>query len=248
MYDIPSMESVNTIGAPERSTSALGADGALFEPAEVRSLRDQVYDDIRDAILGGALRPGQRVKERDVAGQMDVSTTPVKEALRRLEQEGFIVSQPRRGATVSPLVLTPPAEILQLRADLEGMAARLAAQKMNDQQRKALREQLEELRRSGRTADQNGEPLVAATARFHRLIIDAADNGFVSRFLSTLAPFDRTVLRVATIVRQEASRDAVEHAAICEAIQSGDGPSAEKLMHDHIERVVDDVFGPDKGT
>ena len=84
----------------------------LFQPHDVRSLRDRAYDDIREAILTGALRPGERIKERDVAAQMGISTTPVKEALRRLEQEGLVVSQPRRGAVVGPLVLTPPAEIL----------------------------------------------------------------------------------------------------------------------------------------
>jgi len=58
----------------------------LFQPQDIRSLRDRAYDDIREAILSGGLRPGQRIKERDVAAQMGISTTPVKEALRRLEQ------------------------------------------------------------------------------------------------------------------------------------------------------------------
>jgi DNA-binding transcriptional MocR family regulator len=68
---------------------------SMFHPADIRSLREMAYDDIRDAILSGVLAPGQRVKERDVAEQMGISTTPVKEALRRLEQEGLVVSQPR---------------------------------------------------------------------------------------------------------------------------------------------------------
>src|SRR6266571_7047058 len=121
------------------------AESRLFQPHEVRSLRDRAYDDIREAILGGALRPGERIKERDVAAQMGISTTPVKEALRRLEQDGLVVSQPRRGAIVGPLVTTRPEEILAIRAHLEGLAARLAAEKMSGEDKRALAVELTEL-------------------------------------------------------------------------------------------------------
>lgn len=117
-----------------------GVNGArsVFQPADFRSLRDLAYDDIRDAILSGALPPGQRVKERDVAQQMGISTTPVKEALRRLEQEGLVVSQPRRGAVVSTLVQIPVQEIEEIRGKLEAMAARLAATRMTDAEQEHL--------------------------------------------------------------------------------------------------------------
>lgn len=174
---------------------------------------------------------------------MGISTTPVKEALRKLEQEGFIVGHPRRGAVVGPLVLTPPAEILELRADLEGMAARLAAKKMSEVQLKALRDQVVELRRCSLFVQSDPTALVNATYDFHQQIIAAAGNAFISRFLGTLAPFDRTVLRIETIVPQEAAQDAGEHQAICDAIQSRDGATAERMMHHHIERVIDDLFG-----
>ena len=129
---------------PERGGAGAVAAGQvtaarapLFQPHDVRSLRDRAYDDIREAILTGALRPGERIKERDVAAQMGISTTPVKEALRRLEQDGLVVSQPRRGAVVGPLVLTPPEEILKIRAHLEGLAARFAAEKMTGREGRA---------------------------------------------------------------------------------------------------------------
>ena len=209
----------------------------LFQPHDVRSLRDRAYDDIREAILTGALRPGERIKERDVAAQMGISTTPVKEALRRLEQEGLVVSQPRRGAVVGPLVLTPPDEILKIRAHLEGLAARLAAEKMAAADRQALGAELDELETLYRDSDDR-EAVAEATNTFHHSIRDGADNVFLTRFLETLAPFDRTIRIRSTLDPDEAGLDATEHRTIVDAILAGDGESAERVMHEHIHRVI----------
>jgi DNA-binding GntR family transcriptional regulator len=209
----------------------------LFQPHDVRSLRDRAYDDIREAILTGALRPGDRIKERDVAAQMGISTTPVKEALRRLEQEGLVVSQPRRGAVVGPLVLTPPEEILAIRAHLEGLAARLAAEKMSDPDKQALAAELDQL--EALYDDSVDRDAVAdATNAFHHSIRDGADSVFLGRFLDTLAPFDRTIRVRSTLDPQEAAVDTREHRAMVQAIIAGDGDTAERVMHEHIHRVI----------
>ena len=211
--------------------------GPVFRPHDVRSLRDRAYDDIRAAILTGVLRPGERIKERDVAAQMGISTTPVKEALRRLEQDGLVVSQPRRGAVVGPLVVTPTAEILEIRAHLEALAARLAAEKMTADRKRDLVDELVGLDAIDR---EHGDPEVVADAAtaFHRSIRDGAGNAFLDRFLDTLAPFDRTVRMWSTLSRDEWGRDAEEHRAIVEAIMDGDGATAERVMYEHIHRVI----------
>ena len=210
----------------------------LFQPHDVRSLRDRAYDDIREAILTGALRPGERIKERDVAAQMGISTTPVKEALRRLEQDGLVVSQPRRGAVVGPLVLTPPAEILQIRADLEGYAARLAAEKMPATQKALLVDELEALDALVVTSTDDRDVVAEATNSFHHSIRQGADNVFLERFLDTLAPFDRTIRIKSSRDPVEWSVDREEHRAIVAAIVAGDGETAERVMHEHIHRVI----------
>jgi DNA-binding GntR family transcriptional regulator len=209
----------------------------LFQPHDVRSLRDRAYDDIREAILTGALRPGERIKERDVAAQMGISTTPVKEALRRLEQDGLVVSQPRRGAVVGPLVLTPPEEILKIRAHLEGLAARFAAQKMTSEEKDALAAELDDLEALN-LATHDGEVIAEATNAFHHSIRDGADSVFLGRFLDTLAPFDRTIRVRSTLDPDEASTDTQEHRAMLDAILAGDGETAERVMHEHIHRVI----------
>jgi len=216
------------------------APAPLFSPHDVRSLRDRAYDDIRKAILTVALQPGERIKERDVAAQMGISTTPVKEALRRLEQEGLVVSQPRRGAVVGPLVLTPPEEILAIRAHLEGLAARLAAEKMSAPDKQRLRLELDELEVLYRNAVTAGdrEAVAEATNAFHHSIRDGADSVFLARFLDTLAPFDRTIRVRSTLDPADAATDAKEHRAMVDAILAGEGETAERVMHDHIHRVI----------
>jgi len=212
------------------------ARAPLFQPHDVRSLRDRAYDDIREAILTGALRPGERIKERDVAAQMGISTTPVKEALRRLEQEGLVASQPRRGAVVGPLVLTPPEEILAIRAHLEGLAARLAAEKMSAEEKRALASELEDLEALNRVDD--SELIAEATNQFHHSIRDGADSVFLDRFLDTLAPFDRTIRVRSTLDPEEARQDTQEHRSMLAAILAGDGEAAERAMHEPIHRVI----------
>ena len=224
-----------------------GVRAPLFQPHETRSLRDRAYDDIREAILTGALRPGERIKERDVAAQMGISTTPVKEALRRLEQDGLVVSQPRRGAVVGPLVLTPPAEILELRAHLEGLAAGLAARKMSEARKAALADELDELEELYRTSA-GTEPVAEATNVFHHRIRDGATNVFLDRFLDTLAPFDRTIRIRSTLDAAEAEQDRVEHREIVDAIVAGDDATAERVMFEHIHRVIEFAARENGGT
>ncbi len=216
---------------------SVAAAPPLFQPHDVRSLRDRAYHDIREAILSGALRPGDRIKERDVAAQMGISTTPVKEALRRLEQEGLVVSQPRRGAVVGPLVLTPPEEILTILAHLEGLAARLAAQKMSAADKQALADELADLEVLYRDGDDR-QAVAEATNAFHYSIRDGADSVFLGRFLDTLAPFDRTIRVRSTLDPDEALVDAREHRAILNAILANDGETAERVMYEHIHRVI----------
>ena len=222
----------------DATSNGEGPRAPLFQPHETRSLRDRAYDDIREAILTGALRPGERIKERDVAAQMGISTTPVKEALRRLEQDGLVVSQPRRGAVVGPLVLTEAAEILEIRAHLEALGARLAAEKMTAERKRALAVELDDLEAIYRSNDAR-ELVAEATNAFHRSIRDGAENVFLDRFLDTLAPFDRTIRIRSTLDPGEAGQDLQEHRAMLDAIVAGDGATAERVMFEHIHRVIE---------
>ncbi len=204
----------------------------LFDHADVRSLRDLAYEGIRDAILSGALQPGERVKERDVAAQMGVSTTPVKEALRRLEQEGLVVAQPRRGAVVSTLARIPVDEIEEIRGSLESMAARLAADRMTDAEIERLRTLVGEM--AELTLEmREPETRLEDVSVFHEFIRKGSRNDFIIRFVDTLTPFER-VHRPEYLDPEEARRIQHEHEGICEAIVDRDGAEAERLMAEHF--------------
>ena len=210
-----------------------GREGdALYDTAQVRSLRDLAYEAIRDAILNGGLEPGERVKERDVAAQMNVSTTPVKEALRRLEQEGLVVAQPRRGAVVSSLARVPVHEIEEIRGLLESMAARLAADRMSEAEIGRLRALVAEM--TELTLEmREPQTRLADVSVFHQLIREGSRNDFIVRFVDSLTPFER-VHRPEYLDPDEARRILGEHQGICEAIAAHDGLKAERLMAEHF--------------
>jgi DNA-binding GntR family transcriptional regulator len=208
--------------------------GQVFQPADVRSLRELAYDDIREAILTGVLPPGRRVKERDVAEQMGISTTPVKEALRRLEQEGLVVSQPRRGAVVSSLVQVPVEEIEEIRGALEGIGARLAADRLTDVELGRLAELVSDMETLTRSM-QEPQRRVEDVNEFHRLILAGSRNDFLARFVATLTPFER-VHQTEYLDAAEARAILDEHLAIHAALQERDGVRAQQLMVEHYDR------------
>jgi len=119
------------------------AVGHVFAPPRGAVLRQEVTLAIEKAILLGAIAPGQRLVEADVAHQMGISKAPVREALRSLEQLGLVVNRPRRGTFVTPITATLAGEAFSLRALLETYAARLAVQTVTESHLTRMRQYLE---------------------------------------------------------------------------------------------------------
>jgi len=117
--------------------------GPVFAPPRGAVLRQEVTLAIEKAILLGAIAPGQRLVEADVASQMGISKAPVREALRSLEQLGLVVNRPRRGTFVTPVTATLAGEAFSLRALLETYAARLAVRRVQESHLTRMREYLE---------------------------------------------------------------------------------------------------------
>lgn len=188
---------------------------------------------IREAIVDGRLRPGERLKEAALARSFEISRTPVREALRELQREGLVDATPNRGAAVRTYTIDDLHEIYVLRALLEGHAARRAAQWIGP-------ETLEELRlMCSRFSDlqSQGAPvqeLVRANVAFHEAVIDAAG----SRRLSDVA---RRVVEMPLIYRtyswyNEVQRHKAEHqhAQLVRALELHDADRAELVMKHHI--------------
>jgi len=182
-------------------TTAHSPTGEIGPVARVeeRSLNQQAYEEIRRRILDGALAPASPLSEHQLAVTLHLSRTPVREAIKRLEQEGLVRSIPNRGTFVAELAACDIIEIYQVREPLEGFAARLAAEQMPAEEVQALLQEVA-LMRALATESRLAE-VCQADLRVHQRIIAATHN---SRLITILALLDDQMHRVRAPERERA--------------------------------------------
>lgn len=195
--------------------------------------RSTVYTKLKNAILAGALKPMERITENQVAERFGLSRTPVREAFRRLESEGLILVVPQRGSFVSQPSVEDILEIYQMRTPLEGMAARIAAESITDEQLRHLEELLraEEDRKDRPSAERS----LRLNREFHAVIFACTRN---KRLASFLMDMQDQVHRVRVLWPSTLSRLGEtwkEHQRILAALKAHDGEAAERLMRGHLE-------------
>lgn len=196
-------------------------------------LAERVHDALLESICAGRLAPGERVTQEGLATLFGVSRQPVLQALLLLKRQGFIVEAGRKGVMVAPLDPAQVRHLYEVRAALDGAAARVAAQRMQPDTAARGRALLE----AGKAAIASGDTgrLVAADVDFHLFIYEASGNPL---FGVTAAPHWRHLRRVmGAVLRDKASYDLVwqEHDAILQALAAGDGVQAEMLVRRHAE-------------
>jgi len=200
-----------------------------------KPLRELVYQELKTLILEGKITPGTRLMEIDLAESLGVSRTPVREAIRQLEKEGLVIIEPRKGAYVSPISTSDIIEILEVRQNIEGLAARFAACRMSGDELEALRKASSDYDTAvdeGNTAD-----MIKYDTKFHRLIADSSHNKILVHMVEQLQEF---VLRFRYVYYDDFKRAGnvpKEHADILEAIASGDGEAARAAADFHIEKL-----------
>lgn len=214
---------------------------------EYRSLRDITCDNLREAIISGEYAPGERLKERELAQAFGVSTTPVKQALQRLELEGLVVSNPLRGSIVSEQVDSLLAETGFIRAVLEGAAAYLAALKATDSDIKRLKTHVQAMRDAAND-DQPGS-VYAANAAFHEFVHEMSRNFSLHQMATIVRTFGVAMRTRVLIQEEEVQLGLADHVAIADAIASRDPSRSEDLMRRHVVRTVQflERERPDKG-
>lgn len=141
---------------------------------EYLPLRDVVFKTLREAILRGDLKPGERLMELQLAAKLGVSRTPIREAIRMLQQEGLAVTIPRRGAEVAAMTEKDMEDVLQVREALEILAVQLASEKITKEQIAELEERLKAFEQAVETADV--KQIAQSDIDFHDLIYTAAEN------------------------------------------------------------------------
>lgn len=192
---------------------------------------DAVANALREAILDGALPPGARLGEDELARGFSVSRTPVREALRLLADEGLVVKVAHHGTVVAPMSLDDVLALYVVRGQLEGLAARLSAQRNPT----AIVPRLEEIQRRMRKAARKPVPeeLVRLNLAFHRELRLAAGNSYLERFLLQV---EHAVRRMpSTFHLPERPQQVLEeHQAIIDAIAAQDADAAGRAAQEHM--------------
>jgi DNA-binding GntR family transcriptional regulator len=203
-------------------------------PAENRG--DQLYERLRRAIVQGELRPNQRLIETELAATLDVSRTPIREALQRLALDG-LVARRRRGWIVREHDAAEIRDIYACRAALEGYAARLAAMSATPDQVQQLESILFSV-----SLGSNREEMVAVNEQFHEAIIAAAGNPLLSELArrSRLYYFNKRVARLYT--EAEATQSREQHLRLLDALRDRDPDAAEAVTRAHIETALQAIL------
>jgi DNA-binding GntR family transcriptional regulator len=193
--------------------------------------RERVKDVILQRIVSGEYPPGSRLVETRIATELGVSQAPVREALRDLEQLGCIIHEPFRGCSVRAFSADELLEAFPVRAALEALAARLAAERISEQELLRLAELLETMREAARRDDPHGQS--QANASFHATIVHAARNATLERQWALLEPFSRTFLTVSR-VGLDLLALSERHVPILDALRARDPDAAADAMHRHL--------------
>jgi len=198
------------------------------------SLRNRIYQHLKNAILNGVYKPGESLIELKVAKELGVSRTPVREAIRQLELEGLVSSIPNKGVIVEGVTEKDVEDIYTIRKMIEGLAARWAAEKITPEQLKELKDVLDLME----FYTQKGEidKVSELDTHFHDIIFRACQSRPLESVLSHFNHFIQRarLVSIKSIGRAQVSLE--EHKKIYEALEKRDPEEAEKAMINHVEK------------
>ncbi|ORU01469.1 putative regulator PutR for proline utilization, GntR family [Anaerovibrio sp. JC8] len=197
-------------------------------------LREVVCETLRDAIRKGKLKPGERLMESQLAEDLGVSRTPVREAIRKLELEGYVIMMPRRGTYVANLSIRDVNEVFEIRTSLDSLASGLAAERITDEELERLQRLLVAI--GGYIEENDMDKIVECDTEFHDLLYQASRNsrlvGIIFNLREQLTRFRSTSM--AFPGRLKATLE--EHRRIVEAIAQGDVAEARAAAEYHMEK------------
>ncbi|PRR73617.1 GntR family transcriptional regulator [Neomoorella humiferrea] len=209
---------------------------SILEPIDLQNyqpVRQEAYNALREAILTGRLEPGTRLVERKIAKQLGVSRTPVREAIRKLELEGLVEHLPRRGVVVARMSVREAWEVYSIRAVLEGLAARLAAERINPMQLKKLNELVSAMEKA--CDEEDYVKLQELHLEFNSIICKAAESPRLHQMIDNLVDYIVGFTKIGYSVPGRTRAATREHRELLEALMNGDGEKAEKIARQHIE-------------
>lgn len=198
-----------------------------------KPLRELVSDALREAIVNGTLHAGERLMEIQLAEDMGVSRTPVREAIRKLELEGFVVMLPRKGAYVADISIKDINEVFEIRTALDGLAAGLAAERITESELEQLERLLVEIGTSIEQGDL--ESAVEIDTRFHDILYKASRNDRLVGFIGNLRELFQRFRTISMGYPGRLKETIEEHKRLVEAISQRDVELAQTLAREHME-------------
>ena len=204
------------------------------------SLEEKVYDILSEQILSGQIEKGTALTELMLCERLGVSRTPIRAAIRRLAEDGTVQLMANKGAVVVGISREDLVDIYKIRVRLEGLASRTAAERMTDEEKRALRESLELA--EFYIARGDNDKLRELDTSFHKMIYEASGNRLLSKTLSELHTKIKGYRSAALSVPGRLQRSVEEHKNILVAIESGNGDEADKLTSLHIEAALENLL------
>jgi DNA-binding GntR family transcriptional regulator len=204
-------------------------------PAGVDSgRRQQVYEALKQGILAGVYQPNQRLTEMDLAQELGVSRLTVRLALVRLSQDGLVVVQPNRGASVRSVSVPQALRVLKMRAALEGVAASLAAESITDADVSEMEHIIDQMGALGETETLKYAEL---STRLHALILSLASDEILEVMLATLNHALVRYQHRTILVPGRRAQSLSEHIPLVAALKKRDAATAEQLMRAHVLQI-----------
>jgi DNA-binding GntR family transcriptional regulator len=194
-------------------------------------LSEKAYHLIKEKIVTLELKPLAVIDEQALREDLGLGRTPIREALHRLAAEGLVIIAPRRGMFVSDISITDLQKIFEVRMVMEGYCARLAAQRVTEEQVAQMEAVLDELEQ---VQEGNVEALMSIDERLHELLYQAADNEFLADSLCRLHALSLRLWHLVLNQLDDVRESVEQHRAITEALKAGDGARAEELVRRHI--------------
>jgi DNA-binding GntR family transcriptional regulator len=206
------------------------------------SLKDQAYAAIKEAILSLQLEPGTPLVEKNLARQLGISRTPVRDALQELKREGFVTRRSFKGTYVTDVTMKDTTEIFQLRAVLEGLAAQVAAPLFSPAELAEIEGHLAAAEAA--LADGNLTRCSECGQKLHQAIIDKADNHRLAAIIHNLDDHLRRLRILSDRISGRLNTSVVEHRAVWHALSQQDPAAAEQAMRTHLFSVLEDLTAP----
>jgi len=214
--------------------------GLSLDISSCKPLREIVFETIRGAIITGELQPGQRLMEVQLAEEMGVSRTPVRESIRKLELEGLVKMVPRRGAYVTPMSVNDLKEMMEIRRALEGLAAELAALNATAEEIAKLYAANQRFGESAMANDEEG--IIKNDMAIHDIIYRASGNKKLLTMINSLRE-QMQRFRAEYVHRIEDKTPLVnQHMEIIRKIESGESAMAKALAGEHIHCTSADML------